>query len=1008
MTFETVIGKILAQIVRHFELTKLLKTMNSRLIRTGVCFILPTLALTYGIRPIQAAPSPETIDIVSRPYQASKLALGDSGDVQFSADGRYAAFVSGANNLAPNSQNGFALDIFIRDLQSKSNVLISIANDGSAANSHSLDYSINADGRLVLFSSEASNLIPEDTNNAPDVFLRDWLNSKTELISVGSGGESGNSSSGAAIFTPDGRFVVFESAASNLVSGDNNDGVDLFLRDRSKKETTLLTRTFNGTGSVLGAPKDSGNYLASICDDGGYVAYVSRGSNLVSGAMNGMSQIYLHDTQNHTNILVTSGTGGKPGTKDSDQPVLSGNGAFVAFLSMADNLVAGAVTPNTFYLYVYDVTAGQIARVTPPKTSPISFGEIILSKDGSKLAYTFNDEIYIYDTAAKTSTLITKDANGLAVVGFSDSISFSEDGKRLAFLSSGQGLVETPSSAAEVYVADTQTGEITLVSLNAAGDGPSEEDSLFPQISGDGRFVGFVANDSDLVEPDNNSAQDVFLGDATGQTAPILISVPDPNAASTSADGLSTASQNAITRDGRYVVFSSLANDIVPNDDNLQRDIFLRDLQANTTILINGDAAGNPPETDSSFDPVISIDGRFVAFTSRAPLLPLDTNGVEDIYLRDTQTKTTALISVNKDGTAAGNRGSTLARISNNGRYVSFLSSATDLVPNDVNNASDAFVRDMQTGTTVLAGKATVAPLLSPSGKYVIVRDVNKSSLFELGTGQVIPVSTLTWTATGSFSDDDKFPFITGPIPSDALTIFDPATVQTETVIPTDTMPGSAVLSPDGHYVAYEKVIHTDAGLRFQVTVRDRSNGSELAVTDPSPIHVRPSPAFSANGKFLVFSTPNLEAGAGDTNPLSDIFAFDIAQHALKLISGAAAESDSPASSSAPSISADGSVIVFTSAADSLVVNDLNNFPDVFVYYQGAASGVQIKASLSNQGKLVLSWPSTSGKQYQLQSAGSLGGTWSDIGGPQSSENGFSILIDPTTNTQQFYRVKEL
>jgi hypothetical protein len=1004
------IGKILAQIVRHFEQTKLLKTMNSRLIRTGVCFILPILALTYGIRLSQAAPSPETMDIVSKPYQASKLALGDSGDVQFSTDGRYAAFVSGANNLTPNSQNGLTLDIFVRDLQNKSNVIISIANDGSVANGHSLDHSISADGRLVLFSSDASNLVPDDTNNAPDVFLRDWPNAKMELISVASGGESGNSSSGAAVFTPDGRFVVFESAASNLVSGDNNNGVDLFLRDRSKKETTLLTRTFNGSGSVLGAPRDSGNYLASICDDGRFVAYVSRGSNLVAGAMNGMSQIYLHNTENHTNILITTGTGGKPGTKDSDQPVFSGNGAFVAFLSMADNLVPGAVTPNTFYLYLYDVTAGQITRVAPPKTSPISFGEIILSKDGSKLAYTFNDQIYIYDTAAKTSTLITKNANGLAVVGFSDSISFSDDGKRLAFLSSGQGLVETPSSAAEVYVADTQIGEITLVSLNAAGDDPSEEDSLFPQISGDGRFVGFVANDSDLVEPDNNSAQDVFLGDATGKTAPILISVPDPNAASISADGLSTASQNAITRNGRYIVFSSLANDLVPNDDNLQRDIFLRDLQENSTILINGDAAGNPPETDSSFDPVISGDGRFIAFTSRAALSPLDTNGVEDIYVRDTQNKSTALISVNKDGTAAGNRASTLPRISNDGRYVSFLSSATDLVPNDANNVTDAFVRDMQTGTTILAGKATVAPLLSPSGKYVIVQDVTKSSLFDINARQIIPVSASTWAATGSFSDDDKFlPFIIGsPTPPTALTIFDPTTAETETVIQTDAIASSAVLSPDARYVAYEKIIHTDAAPQYQLTIHDRSNGSDVSVTDPSPLHVRRSPAFSADGKFLVFSTLNVESGVGDTNPLSDIFVFDVVQQKLKLVSAAAAESDSPASSSSPSISADGSVIVFTSGADSLVPNDLNNFPDVFVYHQGAASGVELKASLNNQGKLVVSWPSTTGKQYQLQSTATLGGTWSDVGGPQSSENGFSILIDPTTNTQQFYRVKEL
>ncbi|MGB7895074.1 MAG: calcium-binding protein, partial [Microcoleus sp.] len=160
----------------------------------------------------------------------------DSNAYSISADGRFVAFQSQASNLVPGDTNN-KNDIFVRDLSTNTTTRVSVDSAGIQGNNDSFNPSISADGRFVAFAS-FSNLVPGDTNNQPDIFVRDLLSNTTTRVSVDSAGNQGNSLSNNSAISADGRFVAFQSYASNLVPGDTNNQFDIFVRDLSTNTTT--------------------------------------------------------------------------------------------------------------------------------------------------------------------------------------------------------------------------------------------------------------------------------------------------------------------------------------------------------------------------------------------------------------------------------------------------------------------------------------------------------------------------------------------------------------------------------------------------------------------------------------------------------------------------------------------------------------------------------------------------------------------------------------------------
>jgi dipeptidyl aminopeptidase/acylaminoacyl peptidase len=273
-----------------------------------------------------------------------------------STDGRYVAFTSYATNLVENDTNATS-DIFVRDREAWATTRVSVKTDGTQGNDASSNCAISADGRYVAFESYATNLVDNDTNGKRDVFVHDRQTGTTTRVSVKSDGSEANARSEQSAISGDGRYVAFQSQASNLVDGDTNGLQDVFVHDRQTGATTRAS--VKSDGSQGNGP----SYYPSISDDGRYVAFDSRASNLVDGDSNGASDVFVHDRQTGATTRVSVKTDGSEGNNDSDRSTISADGRFVAFASYATNLVEGD-TNATKDIFLHDRQAAVTSRVS--------------------------------------------------------------------------------------------------------------------------------------------------------------------------------------------------------------------------------------------------------------------------------------------------------------------------------------------------------------------------------------------------------------------------------------------------------------------------------------------------------------------------------------------------------------------------------------------------------------------------------------------------------------------
>ena len=245
---------------------------------------------------------------------------GKSGSYNpsISADGRFVAFSSLASNIVPGDTNN-TYDIFLRDTLTNTTTLVSVDSAGNPADDFSYNPSISGDGRFVAFYSSASNLVPGDTKNrSGNIFVRDRLTNTTTLVSVDSAGNPGNSGSGSPSISGDGRFVAFTSDASNLVPGDTNSepgivGTDIFVRDTLTNTTTRVSVDSAGTQG------NSYSSSPSISADGRFVAFDSSSSNLVPGDANYTDDIFVVDTSSTLKVINgIPGNDNVTGTSDND------------------------------------------------------------------------------------------------------------------------------------------------------------------------------------------------------------------------------------------------------------------------------------------------------------------------------------------------------------------------------------------------------------------------------------------------------------------------------------------------------------------------------------------------------------------------------------------------------------------------------------------------------------------------------------------------------------------
>jgi len=290
-------------------------------------------------------PAKGTVNIYLRDRTTSTTTLlsanaaGQSGDEystwpRISADGLFVAFISRAENLVPGDTDDI-VDIYLRDVAAGALSVVSIGSGGQKADGSCHQPDISADGRRVAFASLAKNLVAGDTNDFEDVFVHDRVSGVTTRVSVSSAGDQADGRSVKPTLSADGRFVAFTSEATNLVAGDGNGQPDVFVHDLKTWTTTRASLSSSGLEG------DGPTGFADISHDGLFVAFTSEATNLVAGDVNGVGDIFRHDRQSGATILLSRGSLGEAGNGNSVWPRLSGDGSVGVMESYATTLFPG-------------------------------------------------------------------------------------------------------------------------------------------------------------------------------------------------------------------------------------------------------------------------------------------------------------------------------------------------------------------------------------------------------------------------------------------------------------------------------------------------------------------------------------------------------------------------------------------------------------------------------------------------------------------------------------------
>ena len=611
--------------------------------------------------------------------------IGDPpGTASVSGDGRYVAFDTGATNLVPGDANG-VIDVYLKDRTTGEVVRVSRGLAGAEPNARSFGPSISRDGRWVAFYSNASNLVAGDTNGLVDAFVFDRVLQSTVRVSVSSGGAEKTWDPAAAendfippgtsvVISATGRFVLFSSRAANLVPGDTNAMIDVFVRDRDTDGDALFDEPGGVTTTRVSVATDgtqgnANSYAEAITPDGRHVSFISYASTLVAGDTNA----------------------------DAEQP----------WLSLVDVFVRDRNTDG-------NATLDEVGGVRTVRVSVTSAG-------------------------------------GQTTLGRSVGGGLSDNGRFVVFGSSSDELVpEDDNNKEDVFVHDRnpdgdaafdEPGQVATSRISVSSTGEEGNDYVdhgdgyhAASISASGRFVSFTSESTNLAANDHNGQADIFVRDRDIDNDGVFdeagfVSTSRVSVASDDTEQVQTgsfSSRSTISADGRIVVFWSTAANLVPDDTNNLRDLFAFDQFAWSLTSL-----GQPGASVVNLE--VSGDGRWIVFESAG-----------SIYLRDrsrpdTDLAATQRVDVSASGVPAAGA-STTPEISEDGRFVVFASVAANLVAGDTNGVSDIFVRDRDVdldgildeagqvrvfranvgpGGTQAVGGPSDGPSLSPNGEWI-------------------------------------------------------------------------------------------------------------------------------------------------------------------------------------------------------------------------------------------------------------------------------------------------
>ncbi|MCA1841983.1 MAG: hypothetical protein LC792_02085 [Actinobacteria bacterium] len=416
----------------------------------------------------------------------------------------------------------------------------------------------------------------------------------------------------------DGRYLVFDSDGTKVLPGDTTKIRDVYLYDRVTGAMERISNGLNGaraagTTSNCNSPTTSvcGSQRATISADGRYVAFWSNATNLVPNDTNGKYDAFLFDRQTHTMSLVSTGYQGAPANGSSRRPVVSRDGTSVVFESEASNLIAPESCTGV----------------------PI-LGRTCTGGDKNNA-----DDVFVYDIAGKTVSLVSADANGASAAGASNRPSLSINGRRIVFQSEASNLVSGDTNGkVDIFMRDMSSGTNTIVS--SGPEGQANNSSRSPSISADGSWVSFDSDASNFVSGDSGNDTDVYLKNVdSGAIEQVSVRSGGGQITDHPSDGV-VGSDSSVSNDGRFVAFWSSSSTLVDGDTNGTNctrapcaDVFVRDRAAGTTSRIT--STNGVQGDNDTFSPALSLDGRFVAVDSKATTLDPSGGGAttQDVFV---------------------------------------------------------------------------------------------------------------------------------------------------------------------------------------------------------------------------------------------------------------------------------------------------------------------------------------------------------------------------------------
>lgn len=848
----------------------------------------------------------------------------------------------------------------------------------------------NADGRFVIFLSQASNLVTNDSA-APvlDLFRYDRMTGQTILVSAnvtGIGG--GDADSAYASVSADGRMVSFASAASNLVSGDTNNFRDLFVRDVEQGTTICVSETLPLdnmgmlewlTSSRRGVPRFNHPLISS---DGSKVVFESWATNLVLlPDTNNHNDIFIHDlAAGITSVISVNASSQAAGNSRSEQFSMTPDAGRITFLSRATDLVPG--TTNTQGdIYVRDLatqttlwassnvvrhlpsyrchpptisTNGQtvVFKASAPDTANAAIFHVdlatgvtsllhsnspsatdaVVSGDGRTVAFDDGEQVFLWNEG--TTTLLSKRFDGSAPAnGNSVSPVLSLDAQIVAYASSATDIVASgvavTNTAHQIYVLNRQTGQTRLVTQTTNGVATmASHQFAHVALSPNGAQIAFDSRAGDLVPDDLNAASDVFITPVATNDLKLISRRAESLPSLTGMRNVRIAPE-CLTADKQLLLFASLNKNPSSDDAARNENLFIRDLTTSAEEQITEFEIEKPKEY------VFSANGQAVAYITQARATPSS----ETVVVFDRATGERILAHTNSLSGGLLSGPFTSLTISPDGRRIAYLNSTIGRADFaaclfDAESRSNRFVNARFSSPGQIANDGRMsAPRFSPDGTWLVF--LSQSGMLTSNQSHGLFLVNLT-----SQSGLECIPaaYSWGETAAPAFSadsryacasdgIFD---LQARTY---SQMPNTLNLPPYRYSLdANGRSIAWEMGLGGRhIAVTNRQTGITRVLNANAGFT-----SITPDGRHLVFASRGTNLVASDQSGMADIYLHDLTRDVTILLSsGDAGATSGNGSSTMPIVSADGRTVLFQSFADDLSLGDYNFSRDIFMVQLG-------------------------------------------------------------------------